>query len=522
MSTTRKPNVTPVQLPAVHPFVAVDIPWLLRGAAEAHGPRLFLTWEPFEGSPQSWTYAEAWREMTRLASGLAERGVTPGDAVLIHLDNSPESIFLWLACSLVGAIAVTTNARAAGEELAYFAEKAKAVGVITQPAFADLVRQHLPSIGWSIIVEPGQGGAVLGSDAPLPERAADPAHPFSIQFTSGTTSRPKAVVWTQANALWGAMINARHFGLRDDDITLIHAPMFHTMAQAWQMLSAIWVGAAVVLQPKFSASRFWEVTVRNGVTWTTAGSFAAVALGDAPPAEGHKLRFTIHDFRQAPANHMWGLRTFAAHGMTELITHSMYADPYSPIDERSIGRPSPEYELRIVDDAGEPVAPGEQGELLVKGVRGLSIFSEYLDDPEATASSFTSDGFFKTGDGVKLREDGGIVFVERLKDMLKVGGENVAASEIETIARGVAGVKEVAVVAQPHGFLQEVPYAFIIPHPDAPADLGDQVIAACKKSLADFKVPRGARVVDDFPRSMGGAKVVKAALRQILKDEVGA
>jgi crotonobetaine/carnitine-CoA ligase len=155
-------------------------------------------------------------------------------------------------------------------------------------------------------------------------------------------------------------------------------------------------------------------------------------------------------------------------------------------------------------------------------MRGLSIFAEYLDDPEATASAFTEDGFFRTGDVVRLREDGALVFVERLKDMLKVGGENVAASEVETVARRVAGVKEIAVVARPDPFLIDVPYAFVIPQPDAPADLADQVIAACRKALADFKVPRGVRVVEDFPRSMGGAKVVKAALRQMLRDEAGA
>jgi carnitine-CoA ligase len=506
-----------VELPPAHPFLNADIPWLLRRSAEAHPDRPFVIWEPFEGEPRTWTYAQARSWVRGTASGLAARGVKPRDPVILHLENSPESVLTWLACAELGAVAVTTNARAAGPELAYFAEKSGAVGIVTQPAFEDLARRHLPDIGWIVIAEPGDE-RLLGGEEIAP-RAPDPAHPFSVQFTSGTTARPKGVLWTHANGLLGSMVNARHFGLRREDVTLVHGPMFHTVAQAWQVLGSLWVGAAAVIQPKFSSSRFWDVTVRNRVTWCTGGGFYSKALAGQETPE-HKLRF-ISGGVSLPSIEPYGVHAIGAHGMTELISHPIYNDPFGPLDVGSLGRPAPEYAVRVVHEDGAPVAAGELGELQVRGVRGVSVFAEYLNDPDATVASFTDDGYFRTGDLLRLREDGAFLFAERLKDMLKVGGENVAASEIEAVARRVAGVQEVAVVGGPHKMLTEIPIAFVIPTPDAPPDLPDRIVALCRAELADFKVPRDVRLVDDFPRSLLN-KVVKIELRRLLQLEASA
>jgi crotonobetaine/carnitine-CoA ligase len=511
------PITTSVELPSAHPFLDMDIPWLLRRRAEDHPDRTFLIWEPFEGERRTWTFSQARSWARRAASGLAARGVKPLDPVILHLENSPESVLLWLACAELGAVAVTTNARCAGPELAYFAEKSGAVGIITQPDFEDLARNHLPDIGWIAVAEAGDE-RLLGPEEIAP-RKADPAHPFSVQFTSGTTARPKGVLWTHANGLWGAMVNARHFGLRQDDVTFVHGPLFHTVAQAWQVLGSLWAGAAAVIQPKFSASRFWDVAVRNGVTWCTGGGFSSAALaGQATP--DHKLRFIFGGISLTSVE-PFGVHSIGAHGMTELISHAIYNDPFGPLDLGSIGRPAPDYQSRVVHEDGTPVAAGEIGELQVKGVRGVSIFAEYLRDPEATAGAFTEDGYFRTSDLLRRRDDGAFLFADRLKDMLKVGGENVAASEIEAVARRVAGVQEVAVVAGPHKMLAEIPIAFVIPTEDAPADLPEQVIALCRSELADFKVPREVRLVEDFPRALLN-KVAKAELRKLLQAEAKA
>ena len=161
---------------------------------------------------------------------------------------------------------------------------------------------------------------------------------------------------------------------------------------------------------------------------------------------------------------------------------------------------------------------GDTGNLLIKGIPGLSLFAEYLHNEKATRESFDAHGYFITGDRVTLLENGFIRFGDRAKDMLKVGGENVAASEIEQVVAVVPGVREAAVVAKKHPMLDEVPVVFIIPLAGvaaAPADLQDNVMAACRKSLADFKVPREIIFVDEMPRSTL-EKVAKAELRKML------
>jgi crotonobetaine/carnitine-CoA ligase len=184
----------------------------------------------------------------------------------------------------------------------------------------------------------------------------------------------------------------------------------------------------------------------------------------------------------------------------------------------SIGRAAPEYEIRITDDDGAPTKVGDTGNLLIKGIPGLSLFAEYLHNEKATHESFDEHGYFITGDRITLLENGFLKFGDRAKDMLKAGGENVAASEIEQVVAVVPGVREAAVVAKKHPMLDEVPVVFIIPQDGVerlPPNLHDAVMAACKSSLADFKVPREIRFVDEMPRSTL-EKVAKAELRKML------
>jgi crotonobetaine/carnitine-CoA ligase len=184
----------------------------------------------------------------------------------------------------------------------------------------------------------------------------------------------------------------------------------------------------------------------------------------------------------------------------------------------SIGRAAAEYLIRVTDDDGSPTPVGGTGNLLIQGVPGLSLFREYLHNEKATRESFDEHGYFITGDRVTLLDDDFIKFGDRAKDMLKVGGENVAASEIEQVIAVVPGVREAAVVAKKHPMLEEVPVVFIIPQAGverAPADLHDNIMAACRHSLADFKVPREIRFVDEMPRSTL-EKVAKAELRKLL------
>ena len=432
-------------------------------------------------------------------------------------------------------MAVTTNARSVGDELTYFSDHAEVVGAITQPKLAALVAASCTKIKWLCVTATDNGAAAVDSlpkgaepfaalygdakDAPL--RAADPDLNIGVQYTSGTTSRPKGVVWTHANALWGGKLCATHETLTADDVHLVYLPLFHTNAQSYSVLSTLWAGGTMVVQPRFSASRFWPVSLKHGCTWTSMVPFCLRALAEHPVPATHQYRLWGNGVASLPTDAHFRVRTIGWWGMTETITHGIVSDANMPAPPMSIGKPATGYEIAIMNDDGTPTKVGEVGGLLIRGIPGLSLFKEYLNNPKATEESYDANGFFITGDRVQLLEDGYIRFADRDKDMLKVGGENVAASEIERVVMTVAGIQECAVVARKDKMLDEVPVVFLlVPGGEAaaPADLKDQVMAACRKGLADFKVPRDVRIVAELPRSTL-EKIAKAELRKVVNGE---
>lgn len=517
----------------LQPFSGQDIRTLVQARARTRPDHPYMVWRPFTGERRTWTYAQFADRVARFAAGLHARGVRAGERVLVHLDNCPEAVFAWFGCAWMGAVAVTTNARSSSDELRYFADNAQAVAGITQPKFAHLVAASCRGLRWIAVTADDNGedaganrpspadafDAIDGDPASLPPRPFDPLAPFSVQYTSGTTSRPKGVLWTHANALWGARINATHQALLPGDIHLVTLPLFHTNAQAYSMLAAMWAGATAVVQPRFSASRFWPVSVEERCTWTSLVPFVNRALMDYE-VPAHSYRMWGSAVCEPPTDAHFRVKTIGWWGMTETITQGIVGLPELPNAPMSCGLPAPEYEIRIQVE-GREAEPGETGELLVRGLRGLSLFAEYLDNPQATADAFDADGWFITGDRVTLARDGWIHFADRAKDMLKVGGENVAASEIERVVLAVPGVVEVAVVARKDRMLDEVPVAFVRCQAAATPEreaLVRAIAAACADALADFKRPREIRVVDELPRSTL-EKIAKAELRRLLAAE---
>jgi carnitine-CoA ligase len=518
----------------VGPFAGLDVPWLLRMRAETRPDHPFLVWAPFEGPARTWRYGEFHERVGALAAGLAARGIKPGEFVLIHLDNCVEAMLSWFACVELGAIAVTTNTRSAPAEMEYFAGHCGAAAAITQPLYAETLSANCKGLRWLAVISHDSGAApareqsaaradrfesLFGDSADRPRRAADPLAPCSVQYTSGTTSRPKAVLWTHANALWGAKVNAAHQGLHPGDVHLTYLPLFHTNALAYSMLASLWVGATCVIQPRFSASRFWTAALAHGCTWTSTIPFCMKALLEYEIPRQHHFRLWGSAVCDPPAFVAFGIRIIGWWGMTETITHGIVGELNQPNMPMSVGRAAAEYAVRIVDDDGMPTAVGGTGNLMIKGIPGLSLFKEYLHNETATRDSFDEHGYFITGDRVTLLEQGFVRFADRAKDMLKVGGENVAASEIEQVIAMVPGVREAAVVAKKHPMLDEVPVVFIIPQAGVArtaAELQDAVMAACRNALADFKMPREIRFVDEMPRSTL-EKVAKAELRKLLQ-----
>ena len=521
--------------PLIHPFSGWDVPRLVSAHAKARPDHPFLIWEPFSGPAQSWTYGEFEARITRIAAGLSVRGVRAGDRLLVHLDNCAEAVLIWYGCARLGAVPVTTNARSVADDLNYFATHSGAVAAVTQPKYAELVNRACPDLKWIAVTEKDNGDEPASGHAPapsdsfdaidadpdkLPARAADPMAPAGIQYTSGTTSRPKGVLWTHANALYGARMMATYETLRPDDVHLCYLPLFHTNAQAYSILAALWVGATVVVQPRFSASRFWEVSLKHRCSWTSMVPFCLKAIAGQPVPD-HSYRMWGNGVCDLPSDAHFGVKTIGWWGMTETISVGTVGLPYTANTPMTMGLPCPDREIAILRPDGTPVEPGETGDFRIRGVPGLSLFAEYINNPQATEDSFDEDGFFITGDRVTLREDGYLQFADRDKDMLKVGGENVAASEIERVIMESGLVAEAAVVARRHPMLDEVPVAFVLvpggPEAAAP-DVPDRILANCRERLADFKVPREIRIVPELPRSTL-EKIAKAQLRDLLARE---
>ncbi len=518
-------------------FAGQDIPWLLGHWAQEKPEHPFLIWEPKDGESRTWTYAQFAADVRRIAAGLHERGIAKGDKVLIHSENSPEMVLAWYACAVVGAVGVTTNTHSVGPEITYLAGHAQCVAAVTQPKFAQLIADNAPDLKWIAVTDTNSGepaketlpaGAIafadlFGAEDGYPGRPVEPMLPVGIMYTSGTTSRPKAVVHTHANAIWASRVGPNNIDLTGDDIYLIYLPFFHVNAQSWSTWSVLGVGATIVLMPKWSVSRFWDVVVRRDVTHISLIPFVFKALM-MPDKPASKLKVGVFGLIVPELEQAFGFRVLAAYGMTETVTHCVHSEVEGERNPaRSMGKPTPGYQFLVVNpDTEELCTEGQIGELRVRGVRGQQLFLEYFDNPEANAKAFTADGWFKTGDMVRVGEGGNYFYSERDKDLLKVGGENVSAREVEDACRQVPGIAEIAVVAQQHDFLGEVPVAFVIKGPGADPDDGHMekaIIEVCVKNLADFKVPRSVYFVDEFPRATLD-KVAKNKLREIADAKV--
>lgn len=522
------PAPTALRIPRLHPCSGHDVPWLLRAQAERRPEHVFLVFAPFEGPAERWTYRDFHAAVGRVARALVEvHGVRRSDAVLLHMDNCSEFLLAWHALVRIGALAVTTNTRSTGDELAYLAGHCGATLVLTQPAYEAALRAAAPQARAFVVTRhdagaepevPRSAGAVPFETlldtalAVWPERAADPALPMSVQYTSGTTARPKGVVWTHANGLWGARTNAVACAIRPDDIGHAFLPLFHTNALCYSHLATLWAGATLVLQPRFSARRHWPCVVEHRCTWGIQIPFSLKALLGLPVPTAHALtRWGLGAIDPAVVTQVFGLPCIGWFGMTETVGLPIVSCSGLPGREMAMGLTAPGYEVAVRRDDGSDTPFGESGRLWIRGVPGLSMFLEYLNDPEATARSFDTEGWFDTGDLVTAFEDGHIRFDGREKDMLRIGAENVGAAEIERAVMSAGGIVEAAVVARPDPMLDEVPVAYVIPLGDA-TGLEDRVRAACERLLADFKRPREIHVVPELPRVTLG-KVDKKLLR---------
>ncbi|MGV0654340.1 AMP-binding protein [Mycolicibacterium thermoresistibile] len=481
-----------------------------------HAP--FLIFDETSGGT-TLTFSDAVELGTAGAALLSGLGVSRGDRFAVVLGNRVEFFACWFAAARIGAVMVPINPHSTGEELSYCLRHARCVAAVCDHDRHQLVHEVWPYDPSLIaLCDRGFEGIAGG---PVPGHPpVRPHDPLAVLYTSGTTSRPKGVVVTHANYLAAGHVVAGQLRIRPDDRWMLVLPLFHANAQYYGVMSALVSGASVVVAPRFSAS-MWSAQVRRYQA-TLASLFAApvrmiLAHEGCDADRDNRLRVTL--FAQNLTAEQ--LRRFEErfdcpllqlYGMTETIAPPLMNPLYGPRDNMTVGLPSEPNRVRIVDDHGVDVPPGQTGHLLVGGEPGITLTAGYLDDPAATAAAIV-DGWLHTGDIVTRRPDGFVVFHDRAKDMIKRSGENVAAAEVERVINEHPAVYESAVVGVPDPVRDEAITAYVVRRtPDGCGLTVQQLIDFCAERLARGKVPDHIEFVDDLPRTSVG-KIRKHLLR---------
>lgn len=524
----------------------VTLSQALAATVRSYGDR-----EAFICQQERLTWNEVQAGARRIAAALHAHGIRKGDHVGIMMGNGAIWLQTFFACATLGAVTVPVNTRFKTDELAFCLKQAdikllvfaqtflgidfvELVGEVEPALRTTLPGAALPQLEKAVMVGTGScpAGALRFEDflaaaddvaaAAIDDLGAKvvPDDLLLMQYTSGTTSFPKGVMLSHANMLTNAWAAGQRIGVQADDRYFSIRPFFHVSGTTLSVLVSLVYGCCLLTLPKFDVAETLRVLEEERCTLTSGNDTIFLMMMGHPDFDRHKLHLRggwaaagpevmlqIQDVMGVP-------NVCNAYGQSEASPNVVLSDRNDPFALRAAGwgLPHPGTEVRIADAATNAVLPvGERGEIQVKG---WHVMRGYYKMPEATAKAFTEDGWLRTGDLGEMSADGRIRMVGRLKDMYRVGGENVAPAEVEETLHGHPAVQQAQVIGVPDARLGEVTAAFVLLKAGKTAD-AQELIAWCKARCANFKVPRYLQVVDTFDNigMTGSSKVQKNKLR---------
>jgi acyl-CoA synthetase (AMP-forming)/AMP-acid ligase II len=483
---------------------------------------------------QQYTYEEINKSVNRLANSLTELGVTKGDRVAFLFNNSNQFYETFYATLKLGAVAVPLNFRMVSREVKWILDNSGAKVLIYSDAFSsimDPVKNDLATV--QKMVCSGKTAAAnefhfedlcLRGGTEEPNVNVDIDDWCQIQYTGGTTGVPKGAILTHGCVIFASLASIIRFHLSDSSEVFVNQlPMFHIAGLQMMMFCLATAGTFVIIET-FDPQEILRLIEQEKATFLFLmppatyirllntpdlerfDTSSVRTIGTAAGALSPSLVLRLFDtFPNAKLTYGWAC-TEAVGGINNIITRNMVES--DPERLKSIGTPIPCTNIRLVDDAGREVPQGEAGEVIVKGPQTMI---GYLDQPELTAQAIR-DGWIHTGDLLRKDTDGFYYFADRKKDMIKSGGENVFATEVEGIILSHPAVENCAVIGVPDPVFQEAVMA-VVKVVEGKTVTENDIIEHCKKSLSSYKKPRRVAFVDSLPIGPGG-KIQKFKLRE--------
>ncbi|MCB2192591.1 MAG: long-chain-fatty-acid--CoA ligase [Deltaproteobacteria bacterium] len=475
------------------------------------------------------TYGELKHRVNRVSSALQKTyGVDKGDRVAILFTNTPEFIVSYFAVAQIGAICVPLNYRLGTEETAYQLLDTGAKAIIFEPAYLERIQAiqgRLNDLKYLFMTGDQVPEGVLSYDElegyqgdMYEEVPIDEEDPASIMYTSGTTGKPKGAIICHRNLICNAMTVANLWGIGPETKQMVLTPLFHASALHSQMMSSVLNGGTSIVMKEFKTIPALELMEQERINLLVAVptmywfwinepeidkydlSSIQYTISGAAPAAPELIRQLAVKFPNA--------KFVNAGGLTESTSCSYSLPPEAALTKQgSVGWSAPTMEIKVVDDNGEDLGVEESGELWFKGP---GVCKGYWNNPEGTRESIT-DGWLHTGDVGKVDEDGFLFLLDRKKDMIIRGGENIYCVEVENVLYSHPQVLEAAVVGVPDKVFGEQVKAVLVLKPGEETDV-EQVRVFCASQLADYKVPKYVDFAKELPRNPGG-KVIKGQLK---------